>query len=75
VARDEGVRGLWAGVTASCIRTAAGAGLYFLLLERVTRELDARQGLSLLHFSAACEYLSRFVMAAFMLAATQNGSG
>ena len=40
--RDEGVRGLWAGVTASCVRTAAGAGLYFLLLERVSRELNQR---------------------------------
>ena len=42
VVRDEGVRGLWAGVTASCVRTAAGAGLYFLLLERVSRELNQR---------------------------------
>jgi solute carrier family 25 protein 38 len=42
VVRDEGVRGLWAGVTASCIRTAAGAGLYFLVLERVTREINER---------------------------------
>jgi solute carrier family 25 protein 38 len=42
VMRQEGVRGLWAGVTASCIRTAAGAGLYFLLLERVTRELNTK---------------------------------
>lgn len=42
VVRHEGVRGLWAGVTASCVRTAAGAGLYFLLLERVTRELNAK---------------------------------
>lgn len=42
VVRQEGVKGLWAGVTASCIRTAAGAGLYFLLLERVTRELRTR---------------------------------
>lgn len=42
VVRQEGVKGLWAGVTASCIRTAAGAGLYFLVLERVTRELNAK---------------------------------
>mmetsp|Transcript_69 Transcript_69/g.135 ORF Transcript_69/g.135 Transcript_69/m.135 type:complete len:327 (-) Transcript_69:1342-2322(-) len=42
VMRDEGVRGLWAGVTASVIRTAAGAGLYFLLLERVSIELNER---------------------------------
>jgi solute carrier family 25 protein 38 len=42
VVRNEGVKGLWAGVTASCVRTAAGAGLYFLLLERVTRELNER---------------------------------
>jgi solute carrier family 25 protein 38 len=42
VVRNEGVRGLWAGVTASCVRTAAGAGLYFFLLERVTRELNHR---------------------------------
>lgn len=42
IVKQEGMRGLWAGVTASCIRTAAGAGLYFLLLERVTRELNAR---------------------------------
>ena len=42
VVRDEGIRGLWAGVSASCIRTACGAGLYFLLLERVTRELNAK---------------------------------
>jgi solute carrier family 25 protein 38 len=42
VVRDEGIRGLWAGVSASCVRTACGAGLYFLLLERVTRELNAK---------------------------------
>ena len=42
VVREEGVRSLWAGVSASCVRTAAGAGLYFLLLERVTRELNER---------------------------------
>ena len=42
VVRDEGIRGLWSGVTASCVRTAAGAGLYFLLLERVTKEVNAR---------------------------------
>lgn len=42
VVRNEGVKGLWAGVTASCVRTAAGAGLYFFLLERVTRELNQR---------------------------------
>ena len=42
VVRDEGISGLWAGVSASCVRTACGAGLYFLLLERVTRELNAK---------------------------------
>ena len=39
VVTRSGPRGLWSGVSASCVRTGLGAGLYFCLLERVTREL------------------------------------
>jgi solute carrier family 25 protein 38 len=41
VVKKNGVGGLWHGVSASCVRTTAGAGLYFFLLERVTREVLA----------------------------------
>ena len=41
VVKTNGMKGLWSGVSASCVRTTAGAGLYFFLLERVTRELAA----------------------------------
>jgi len=39
VVKKNGVGGLWHGVSASCVRTTVGAGLYFFLLERVTREV------------------------------------
>ena len=44
VVQQQGVKGLWRGVSASCMRTTAGAGLYFFLLERVTKEFSAREG-------------------------------
>lgn len=37
VARREGVRGLWAGVGASCWRLAGGVGLYFVVLDEAER--------------------------------------
>jgi len=39
VVKKNGAKGLWSGVSASMVRTTAGAGLYFFLLERVTKEL------------------------------------
>jgi len=43
VVKQQGIKGLWRGVSASCVRTTAGAGLYFFLLERVTKELKSRE--------------------------------
>ena len=44
VMRTSGARGLWSGVSASMVRTGLGAGMYFCLLERVTKELATTLG-------------------------------
>lgn len=37
----EGVRSLWAGVGPACIRLSAGAGLYFVVLNKLRQAFDA----------------------------------
>ncbi|KAK3262483.1 hypothetical protein CYMTET_28663 [Cymbomonas tetramitiformis] len=39
ILRNEGFTGLWAGSGPACIRLSAGAGLYFLVLERLRTEI------------------------------------
>ena len=39
VVRTQGVLALWSGVSASCIRTTAGAGLYFFVLDKMQKEV------------------------------------
>ena len=43
VVRTQGVLALWSGVSASCIRTTAGAGLYFFVLDKMQKEVKQWQ--------------------------------
>jgi solute carrier family 25, member 38 len=39
VVQQQGFLALWSGVSASCIRTTCGAGLYFLVLDKMQKEM------------------------------------
>jgi len=43
VVRTQGALALWSGVSASCIRTTAGAGLYFFVLDKMQKEVKQWQ--------------------------------